>query len=173
MIALRPVALADAEALAALRAASRDRILRWEEDGEETFTADGLRDRIAADLGRAEAGTGRAYVITDDGRPVGQLLLNSIIRGPYFRQASVGYWVAAADTGRGVATAAVALAKPIAFDDLGLRLLRADVHPGNHASAKVLARNGFDDLGPTPLYHPPTDAWHDRLLFQALNPRPE
>ncbi len=171
-IALRPIAPEDAEVIAALRFASRDHLARWEPDEDDSpYTLAGVRDSIEAALERAAAGTGRSYVILERGRHVGGLLFNTIVLGPYVRTASVGYWVAAAETRRGIATEAVRLAKSIAFGELDLDKLRAETLPDNLASQKVLARNGFRRLGLTPCYSLTTGRLRDHVLFEALNPR--
>ncbi|GAA2259476.1 GNAT family protein [Glycomyces scopariae] len=173
-IALRPVAPADAADLAALRGASRDHLARWEPDEDDaTYTLSGVREAIAAALARTAAGTGRSYVILERGRAVGGLLLNTIVQGPYLRTCSVGYWVAVAECGRGIATEAVRLAKYIAFGELGLDQLRAETLPDNLASQKVLSRNGFRRIGLSPCYSLATGRLRDHVLFEAPNPRTE
>lgn len=171
MITIRPVALDDAQALADLRADSREHLAPWEPDRDEAFfTAEGQREVIAVALDRDAAGIGRSYVIADAERPVGGLVFNSIVRGPHFRSCSLGYWVARAETGRGVATAAVGLAKRVAFEELGLRRVQAETLVHNFASQKVLERNGFEPVGLAPAYLKIAGAWQDHLLFQALDP---
>ncbi|GAA1666168.1 GNAT family protein [Glycomyces endophyticus] len=174
VIALRPIAPEDAEDIAALRTASRDHLARWEPDEDDsTYGLPGVRDAIDAALARTAAGTGRSYVILEQGRPVGGLLLNTIVQGPYLRTCSVGYWVAAAETRRGIATEAVRLAKYVAFGELALDQLRAETLPDNLASQKVLARNGFRRIGLTPCYSLATGRLRDHVLFEAPNPRTE
>ena len=171
MIGIRPIALGDAEAIAALRRDSRDHLAPWEPDrGEASFTAAGVLETIKASLERAEAGMALSYTIVDDGRIVGGIMLNSILRGPYFRSCSLGYWVARSETGRGVATEAVRLAKRAAFEELGLFRVQAETLIDNHASQKVLARNGFEPIGIAPAYLKIAGKWQDHLLFQVLNP---
>ncbi|MBO3735065.1 GNAT family N-acetyltransferase [Glycomyces niveus] len=171
MITIRPIALDDAEAIAALRREGRDYLAPWEPDrGEAAFTAEGVRGEIEAAFARAEAGTGLTYAIADDGRLVGQIFLNSIVRGPYFRSCSTGYWVAESAAGRGVATEAVRLAKDAAFRGLGLSRIQAETLIDNKASQKVLERNGFEPIGMAPAYLKIAGKWQDHLLFQVLNP---
>ncbi|MCD0444002.1 GNAT family N-acetyltransferase [Glycomyces sp. A-F 0318] len=171
MIAIRPVVPGDAEAVAALRREGRDYLAPWEPDrGEASYTAAGVRETIAASLERAAAGTGFSYSITDDDRVVGGIALNTVVRGPYFRSCSFGYWVARSEAGRGVATEAVRLAKAVAFGELGLLRVQAETLPHNTASQKVLARNGFEPIGLAPAYLKIAGKWQDHLLFQVLNP---
>lgn len=171
MVTIRPIALADADAIAALRRDSRDYLAPWEpEKSEDSFTAEGVRESIEGALARAEAGTGFVYAIEDDGPIVGQIFLNSIVRGPYFRSCSLGYWVAQAAAGRGIATEAVRLAKRTAFEELGLLRVQAETLIDNHPSQKVLQRNGFEPIGMAPAYLKIAGKWQDHLLFQVLNP---
>lgn len=168
---IRPIGLDDAETIAALRCDSREYLAPWEPDkGEASFTVEGMRATIEAAIERAAAWTALSYVIEDDGRIVGGILLNSIVIGPYFRSCSFGYWVARAEAGRGVASEAVRLAKQVAFDELGLQRVQAETLPGNIASQKVLLRNGFEPIGMAPAYLKIAGEWQDHLLFQALNP---
>jgi ribosomal-protein-alanine N-acetyltransferase len=171
MITIRPIRLDDAEAISALRRDSREHLAPWEPDkGEASFTPEGVRESIEASLQRAEAGTALSFVIEDAGRIVGGIVLNSIVRGPYFRSCSFGYWVARTETGRGVATEAVRLAKEFAFHKLELARVQAETLPDNQASQKVLLRNGFEPIGLAPAYLKIAGRWQDHLLFQALNP---
>lgn len=171
MITIRSITLDDAEAIAALRRDSRDYLAPWEPDkGDASFTAAGVREIIEGSLERAEAGTGLSYVIEDDDRICGGIVFNSIVIGPYFRSCSIGYWVARAEAGRGVATEAVRLAKRVAFEELELSRVQAETLPHNHASQKVLRRNGFEPIGRAPAYLKIAGKWQDHLLFQVLNP---
>ncbi|SDE31469.1 GNAT family N-acetyltransferase [Glycomyces harbinensis] len=171
MITIRPIVPGDAEPVAALRRAGRDYLAPWEPDrGEESYTAAGMREAIDASLERAAAGTAFSYSITDSGRVVGGIALNAVIRGPYFRSCSFGYWVAQSEAGRGVAGEAVRQALAVAFDELGLFRVQAETLPHNIASQKVLARNGFEPIGLAPAYLKIAGKWQDHLLFQVLNP---
>jgi RimJ/RimL family protein N-acetyltransferase len=60
------------------------------------------------------------------------------------RRAMVGYWTAAGERGRGVATAAVRLLVPWALDALALDEIVAETAVANPASAAVLRTTGFD-----------------------------
>ncbi|MFB9323934.1 GNAT family N-acetyltransferase [Cryptosporangium minutisporangium] len=74
-----------------------------------------------------------------------------IIRGA-LQSASIGYWVGAAHTGRGFATAAVAQAVGLAFDQLQLHRMQAEILVHNAASEAVCARTAYSSTEP----HPPT-----------------
>ena len=61
--------------------------------------------------------------------------------------AEIGYWVAAASRGAGVATRALRLAAAWALGDLGLRRLEALVFTDNPRSRRVAERAGFVNTG--------------------------
>ncbi|THV23592.1 GNAT family N-acetyltransferase [Glycomyces paridis] len=168
-IALRPITTDDAPTIAAIRRDSRDHLAPWEPArGDDAHTDESALASIKAALERTAAGTGRSYVITDHARIVGGILINSLVQGPYFRSCSIGYWVARTDTGRGVATEAVRLVKDIAFGELELQRVQAETLVHNHASQKVLERNGFTLIGLAPSYLKIAGTWQDHLLYQAL-----
>jgi RimJ/RimL family protein N-acetyltransferase len=85
-------------------------------------------------------GTREAFAIVDDGEFLGVALAASI--EPEARQCELGYMVARAARGRGVATEALHLLTDWAF---GLGMLRAELHisVGNEASKRVAERNGY------------------------------
>jgi RimJ/RimL family protein N-acetyltransferase len=62
--------------------------------------------------------------------------------------AEVDYWIGRPFWGRGIATAAVAGATELAFDELGLVQLSSGCRLANPASARVLEKNGFAETSP-------------------------
>ena len=62
---------------------------------------------------------------------------------PEARRAEIGYWVAAAHRGRGVAAEATRLLAARAFAEHGLHRLEIHAHPDNAASRRVAERAGF------------------------------
>ena len=85
-------------------------------------------------------GTREAFAIVDDGEFLGVALAATIEQDA--RQCELGYMVAPAARGRGVATEALRLLTDWAF---GLGMLRAELHIGvdNVASKRVAERNGY------------------------------
>ena len=55
----------------------------------------------------------------------------------------LGYWIAAGERGRGVATRAARLLSRWAFEQLGLARIHLLAHPDNRASQRVAERAGF------------------------------
>jgi ribosomal-protein-alanine N-acetyltransferase len=136
--------------------------------GDAYYTVDGQRDVVRAAL--KEHGEGRClpHVILDDSGVVGRITLNGIVRGA-FQSCSVGYWVSAAHTGRGLATSALRHILRAAFDDLGLHRVQAEILAHNTASQRVLERNGFIRFGVAPKYLNIGGQWQDHILYQVIN----
>ncbi|MBC7593319.1 MAG: GNAT family N-acetyltransferase [Kineosporiaceae bacterium] len=171
MNATRLITLEDAPVLAELLRVNRDFLAPWEPiRGEDYSTVDGQRTDIAAALERHEQGTALPHVIVEDsGRVVGRITLNGIVRGP-FQSCSVGYWLGAADNGRGVATAAVRDIMRVAFEEMGLHRVEAGTLLRNVRSQRVLERNGFVRFGVAPTYLKIAGEWQDHALYQVLSP---
>ncbi|MEO3748392.1 GNAT family N-acetyltransferase [Plantactinospora sp. B5E13] len=166
----RPATLDDAPALAELFALNRDFLAPWEPlRTDEWFTVAGQRADLAAALERRDQGTGLVHLILDEsGQVVGRIALNNIIRGA-FQSVSLGYWVSGSHNGRGLATAAVREMVRLAFTELGLHRIQAEVLPHNAGSRRVLERNGFVRIGMAPDYLNIAGRWQDFVLYQLLN----
>jgi ribosomal-protein-alanine N-acetyltransferase len=169
--ATRPVTEDDAEALARLVAADRDFLAPWEPLHEDDwYTVEGQREAVRAALERARSGQGLPRVVLDEGgRVAGRITLSDITRGP-FQSCHVGYWVASARNGRGLATAAVREVVDLAFTRLGLHRVQAATLLHNAASQAVLRRAGFTPIGVAPQYLRIAGRWQDHLLFQVVAP---
>jgi ribosomal-protein-alanine N-acetyltransferase len=169
-VELRVVRPDDAGALAALYVANREYLRPWEPERDDAyFTVEGQRANLD-DLLDAY-GTGEMWpgVVLVDGRIAGRITLNNILRGP-LQSCFVGYWVAAARAGRGVATEAVRQVLRVAFRELGLHRVEAFTRVDNHASQRVLERNGFTPVGVSRRHIHVGGRWHDERLFERLAP---
>jgi [ribosomal protein S5]-alanine N-acetyltransferase len=109
------------------------------------------------------------------GALVGVVNLNEIVMGA-LRSAYLGYYGMARTARRGLMTEAVRLALIVAFDDLGLHRVEANIQPGNTASRALVRRLGFHQEGFSPRYLFIGGAWRDHerwaLLEDEFNRRP-
>jgi [ribosomal protein S5]-alanine N-acetyltransferase len=171
---LRPLEREDIPALAELTRANREFLAPTSPlRPEEHFTDEGQERSALEGLQAAENGTALPMVIADGaGNLVGTLNFNSIIRGA-FQSASIGYWVSQDRNGEGIASAAVAAAKRIASDQLGLHRLQAETLIDNKASQRVLIKNGFVQYGQAPDYLKIAGRWQENRLFQVTFPDAE
>ncbi|SDK93279.1 Protein N-acetyltransferase, RimJ/RimL family [Nocardioides sp. YR527] len=135
---LRPFTDADAEPLFALQ--SDEYVLRYWDSPPWTEPAR-AGQFIARSHAMAEEGSGARLVIERDSTFVGWCTLNSW--NPEFRSASLGYCLARAGWGQGIATEAVGALLEWAFDTLDLNRVQAEADTRNAPSARVLEKLGF------------------------------
>ena len=159
---IRPLTEADADEVLALRVANRAFLAPFDpRRPEEYFTVERQRELI-------REGGGTAFAILDDGAIAGTITLSNVSFGA-FRSANVGYWVSAHRNGRGLASRALAAIVEHAFGELGLHRLEAGTLLDNHASQRVLEKNGFERIGLARNYLHLDGAWRDHILFQRTS----
>jgi [ribosomal protein S5]-alanine N-acetyltransferase len=94
---------------------------------------------------RIAKGQSRVFAISEDGHFCGVISLNGIDTAK--QTGEVDYWVAHDFKGRGIATAAVALVVRYARERLNLSKLFSSCLLRNETSSRVLAKNGFLEIG--------------------------
>ncbi|MBM7413008.1 ribosomal-protein-alanine N-acetyltransferase [Clavibacter michiganensis] len=159
----------DASALSELRLRDRAHLAPWEPIRDPDHdTPAGQRADLEAALALHARGQGVPLaILDDDGSVAGRINLNTVVRGA-FESCSVGYWLAADRTGRGLATGAVRAAVDLSFGELGLHRVEAGTLVHNAASQAVLSRAGFTRYGLAPRYLRIAGEWQDHVLFQRL-----
>jgi ribosomal-protein-alanine N-acetyltransferase len=130
-------------------------------------TEAGQAERIADLLARTAEGRAHGFVVLDDGELAGRITLSEVVRGP-LQSANVGYWVDQGRNGRGLATRALAALLDTAFGELGLHRVAACTRLENHASQRVLAKNGFTRIGIARRHLFVGGEWRDQILFERL-----
>ena len=165
-VSIRPLGPDDAAELAALYRAQREFLTPFDPVREESFfTAEGQRPGLEG-LGEDRVGPGRyRFGIVVEGAIVGMVNISNVIRG-VFQNASLGYFVAQEQGGRGVASRGVGLVSEWGFREARLHRLEAATLLDNVPSQRVLLRNGFRPVGLCPHYLHIAGAWRDHVLFQ-------
>ena len=164
---LRPLRLEDAPAFAAAYARNREHLAPWDPPRPDEFwTEEGQRARIAVELEGVAHGRQAAWGVHRGGEVVGRVALNNIVHGP-FRSASMGYWIDAAHTGRGLATWAGGHACAEALR-MGLHRVEAGTLVHNAASQGVLRRLDYRWVGAAERYLFIAGAWRDHHLYQRI-----
>jgi ribosomal-protein-alanine N-acetyltransferase len=165
---LRPPRLRDASAWSSLRLRNEAWLAPWEPTSPESWAS---RHAMAAwpsllsSVRRsARAGVLLPFVVTYDEYFVGQLTVNNVVRGA-LRSAQIGYWVDQGHAGRGIITAAVALATDHCFGRVGLHRIEIDIRPENVASRRVVAKLGFREEGHLQRYLDIDGAWRDHVSY--------
>lgn len=120
-------------------------------------------------LRRAEAPTERVHLIcrVEDGALVGVGNLSQIFLGD-FRSAYLGYFGFAPYDGLGYMAEGVSLVLRVAFEDVGLHRVEANVQPGNVRSIALLERLGFRREGFSPRYLKIGGRWRDHVRYAIL-----
>lgn len=143
-LVLRPLRNSDADAITA--ACQDPEIPRWTFVPSPYTRADAYAFLTTCEQ-EAAAGTAANLLAVDaaDDRLLGSFGVLDIDRAS--GSGEIGYWVAAAERGRGLATRAVRLLAAWAADELGLTRLQVLPHKDNAASRRVAEKAGFTDTG--------------------------
>ena len=164
-VRIRPLAFGDAAELLEVRSRNRAFLEPWEPLREESFyTLAGQTAAVEIGVAAREAGRAYPFVVEHEGRIVGGVNLNEVVRG-VFQNAYLGYWIDGSCGGRGFATEAVRQAVAFAFGEALLHRVQAAVMPRNAASIRVLQKAGFREEGLALRYLQIAGAWEDHLLF--------
>ncbi|WP_187369223.1 GNAT family N-acetyltransferase [Baekduia soli] len=166
--AIRPLSTADVDEYAAAVAANREHTQPWEPvHAEAHYTRAGQAETLRRDAEAWDLGTGYAFSILDRGagdRIIGRIALGNVVHGAW-RNATLGYWVAAAAGGRGHATEAAQLICAFAFDHAGLHRVQPAVIPRNIRSIRVVEKAGFRREGRALHYLNIAGRWEDHDIF--------
>jgi ribosomal-protein-alanine N-acetyltransferase len=161
------MAMDDAAALAAAYRRNRDHLAPWDPRRDEAFFSEaGQLADLRLKLEGARLGLQDPWLLVCGAEIVGRVNLSNIVRG-VFQNASVGYWVDARHTGRGLAVAMVEFALARA-DETGLHRVEAGTLAHNAASQGVLRRCGFEQYGVAERYLFIAGEWQDHNLYQRI-----
>ncbi len=118
--------------------------------------------RFASMLTRFQADDQRAFLIRHRmcGELAGYVSVGNIVRGA-FQSAYLGYAGFTGHEGRGMMTAGLRAVIRIAFLDLGLHRVEANIQPGNFRSLALARRVGFQREGFSPRYLMVDGDWRD------------
>jgi signal transduction histidine kinase/RimJ/RimL family protein N-acetyltransferase len=163
-VLLRPPGAGDVPAIAA--ACADPEIARWVPVPVPYTAADAAAFVEIVAEGWATGGDATfAIVEVATGRLVGMIGLH---RGSRPTRASVGYWLAPAARGRGLATRAVRLVAGWAFEDPALERLELMTLVGNDPSGRVALRAGFRREGILRRYLAFRDAAVDAVMYALV-----
>ncbi|OIV36688.1 GNAT family N-acetyltransferase [Mangrovactinospora gilvigrisea] len=115
---------------------------------------------------RREARAGRMlpFVVTLDGRLVGQLTVAGIAWGSMC-SAHIGYWVDQSVAGQGIMPTAVAMATDHCLFAMGLHRVEVCIRPENRPSRRVAEKLGFREEGLRPRFLHIDGEWRDHLVY--------
>jgi ribosomal-protein-alanine N-acetyltransferase len=118
--------------------------------------------RFAAYLELTGQNDQAAYVVRHEacGMLVGYVRISNIVRRA-FQSASVSYAAFASHAARGLMREGLEAVAGIAFSDLGLHRLEANIQPGNERSLALVRRLGFEKEGFSPRFLMVDGDWRD------------
>ncbi|MDT3429025.1 ribosomal-protein-alanine N-acetyltransferase [Paenibacillus forsythiae] len=169
-IYLAPIRPQNAESLLELRLRNRSVHSRYEPKREDDFfTLNGQKQLILQRMEEEEQDRAYMFGIYSAAEEclIGQITINNIVRG-VGQFADLGYFIDHAHQGRGYMTASVGLAAGYAFQSLGLHRLQAAILLDNHASRRVLEKNGFQPEGIARRFLKIDGRWQDHRTYALL-----
>lgn len=168
---LRPPALDDYDAWAALRASSRDFLVPWEPAwSEDALSRAAYRRRLKRYALDRRTGTGCTFFIfrAEDEALLGGLGFGNIRRAAA-QSASVGYWIGVPHARQGYMTDALGCAITFAFKQLRLHRIEAACLPENAPSCALLLRADFRLEGEARKYLCINGKWQDHQIYALLH----
>ncbi|MER7671321.1 MULTISPECIES: GNAT family protein [unclassified Kitasatospora] len=155
-VAVRHVCLQDYAELTALAQESAEMLRRWLGARENTAEA------FESYLERFEQPTHEGFVIClrSTGEIVGGVNINNIVRGT-LQSGTLGYTAYASTTGYGYMTEGLGLVIQLAFDQLELHRLEANIQPDNTSSLNLVKRLGFQREGYSAAFQFINGEWRD------------
>lgn len=155
----RPVA-ADAPALIAAHLAGRDLHHPWIEPFTDQAGFEAWRERTLS-------GNHLGLIVEAPEGIAGIVNLSNIVLA-VFHNATLGYWAMPGMTGRGYMAEGAREAGTLAFTELGLHRLEANIQPGNAPSLAVARRAGFRKEGFSPRMLHIAGEWRDHERWARL-----
>lgn len=140
------------------------------ERDEEFFTKSCQRSFLHADVERFSNGTAVKFWLSYRGesRIIGMLSLSTIVMGA-FCSCFVGYRLDKDEVNKGIMTEALVKAVDIAFHDINLHRLEANIMPRNKPSLRVAEKAGFTNEGMSRKYLQINGVWEDHVHMVLLN----
>lgn len=129
-----------------------------------------VADRLAVQVREARGDRSLCLFISAKSEPrhvIGAINLRNIIRGAML-SATLGYGLAPEAVGMGLMTEAVGRVVDVAFHDLKLHRVEANVMPSNGRSLAVVERAGFLREGLSPGYLNIAGTWEDHVRLARV-----
>jgi ribosomal-protein-alanine N-acetyltransferase len=133
-------------------------------------TAQEALDWVHRQRGRFAEGTGLSFVIADAESDTAVGAIGLWLRSLPAGRATVGYSVAPAHRGRGIATSAVTAVTTFAWTIPGLYRVELYVEPWNHGSIHVAEASGYAREGLLRSYQEIGGTRRDMLLYATTRP---
>jgi len=142
VVSLRPLQMADCEAIYTSVRESINELSRWLPWCDPGYAPSDTAGFVGTSIRWWQEGSQFTFGIFDttDGAHLGVIGVNHLNRQHGY--ANIGYWVRTSRTGRGFAPRAVRLVARFAFDSLGMARVEIAAEPDNLASRRVAEKAG-------------------------------
>jgi [ribosomal protein S5]-alanine N-acetyltransferase len=161
-VTVTPLVAADEDKFVAAVLASRSLHYPWIDLAD-------THERFASVLERLRRDDQEAFLVRHAcGGLVGYVSVGNIVRGA-FRSAYLGYSAFAGHEGRGLMTEGLRAVIDIAFDELRLHRVEANIQPSNVRSLALVRRLGFEKEGFSPRYLMVDGEWRDHERWALRN----
>lgn len=151
---------------------NKDFLKEWETDRpDDYYTLSHQKSLLKRDYRRfQELQMLRLWILKKDSpnKVIGTIALDNIIRGP-FLSCFLGYRLDRDNINQGYTTEALGELIRIAFEDMGLHRLEANIMPRNQRSLRVVEKLGFVDEGLSRDYLKINEKWEDHIHMVLLN----
>ena len=164
---LRPLNVADAQAMAAL---ITPEISRWTASLPGSLSPAEAAERIGPIVRAMEAGDDVTMAIEARDAPafIGWIGVRRLADAPH--RANLGYWIGEPFHGRGYTREAARAFLPAAWDWLDVEAIEAGVQPANAASLAILSGLGMQPIGERMHFAPVRGREELCLYFEARRP---
>jgi [ribosomal protein S5]-alanine N-acetyltransferase len=163
-VGLRPIRRRDRAAWLEVRGRNVEWLAPWEATPPREGQPIAFLKMVSGLRRQARRGQMMPFVVTYEGRLVGQLTVGGITWGSLCG-AHIGYWIDSRVAGRGVMTTAVALVTDHCLTTAGLHRIEVNIRPENIASLRVVAKLGFRDEGVRRAFLHIAGSWCDHRTF--------
>jgi ribosomal-protein-alanine N-acetyltransferase len=113
----------------------------------------------------------QGFLVRASGEIAGVININNIVMGS-FRSGHLGIYAFSGFQGRGIMSRGLRLVMDVAFGDLGLHRLEANIQPGNLPSIRLVQRAGFSKEGFSPGYLLIDGEWRDHERWAITTDHP-
>lgn len=137
--------------------------------GHDAISKSQFFARVRNDRHDASTDSKYAFFIfrKSDNALIGGINMNNVQRG-VFQCCALGYWMGEAINSKGFMTEAVQILLAECFGKWGFNRVQAATLLGNHASIRVLTKNGFEREGQAKRYLKINGQWQDHALFAKV-----
>lgn len=167
-VLLRPLVPNDFTAWSEVRVRNEPWLMPWEPKRnvhhDPTRDRDAFSARCAVRDRERQQGTSYGFGLFVDDRFVGEINLNTVLRGA-MQSGTVGYWIDRAHAGRGYTPEGVVVVARFAFEELDLHRLEICIVPRNTNSRRVMEKLGIREEGTAVRFLEINGTWEDHVRY--------